>query len=128
MTDGTPICSRCGNSLSDDAFTLSLQKDLSESVPRDLQLCPRCVESFQRWVRKRGNLFSKAASNLQPESSSELLSASSSKHSKRRHHRKREMQPWVRNVVVTSLTILLFILTFMWTWRVLSHATRVEEP
>jgi hypothetical protein len=127
MTDGIPNCSRCGNSLSDDAFTLSLGKVLPESVPQDLRLCPLCVESFQRWFRKRGKSFSKAASNLQPEGSSALPPASGSNQSKRRHHRNNQMHPRIRILLVTSLTILLFLLTFYGTWKILSNATRVGE-
>ena len=127
MTDGIPICSRCGNSLSDDAFTLSLEKDLPESVPRDLQLCPFCVESFQRWFRKRGNSSSRAASNLQPEGSSALPPASSSNQSKRRRRSKKEMPPLNRTLLITSVTILLFLLSFYWTWRILGTITRVDE-
>jgi ribosomal protein S27AE len=127
MTDVIRYCSRCGNSLSDGAFTLSLEKDLPESVPQDLQLCPRCAESFQRWFRKRGNLYSKAALNRQADGSSALPPASSSNHSKRRRHRDNQRHRLIRILLVISLTVLLFLLTFYGTWRILSTATRVEE-
>jgi hypothetical protein len=127
MTDDIRNCSRCGNSLSDGGFTLSLAKDLPESVPQGLQLCPHCAESFQRWLRKRGNLNSKAALNRRAEGSSPLPPASSSKHSKRRHDRDNPRRRLIRILLVISLTILLFLLTFYGTWRILSTATRVGD-
>jgi hypothetical protein len=127
MTDDNRNCSRCGNSLRDGAFTLSIEKDLPESVPQDLLLCSFCVESFQRWFRKRGNSSSKAALNRQAEGPSALPPASSSNHSKRRHRRDNQWRPLIRILMVISLTVLLFLLTFYGTWRILNTATRVGE-
>jgi|GEM_PF-6294874 len=127
MSDGIPICSRCRKPLSDNAFALSLEKELPESVPQDLRLCPRCIESFERWYRRRGKSSSKLAPNLQPEDSSALPTTSGSNQSKRRHHRKKQMHPLIRILVVTSLSILLFLFAFYWTWTILKTATRPAE-
>jgi hypothetical protein len=127
MTDGIPICSRCRKPLNDNAFALSLEKELPESVPQDLRLCPLCVESFRRWYRKRAKSSSNVAPNLQPEDSSAAPTAAGSNQSKRRHRGKRQMHPLIRILVVTSLTILLFLFTFYWTWTILNRATRTDE-
>jgi len=127
MTDGIPICSRCRKPLNDNAFALSLEKELPESVPQDLRLCPLCIESFQRWYRKHGNSLSKAASNLQPEDSSSSPTTSSSNQSKRRHRHKKEKHPLIWVLVVSSVTILLFLFAFYWTWTILKTATRTGE-
>ena len=124
MSDTIPICSRCGRPMNDNAFALALEKELPESVPRELRLCPGCIKSFERWYRKRGKSSTKLAPRLQPEGSSALPTASGSNQSKRRHHRKKQMH---RVLMVTSLTILLFLFAFYWTWTILRTATRVEE-
>jgi hypothetical protein len=127
MTDAIPVCSRCGKALKENAFALSLEKELPESVPKDLQLCPLCVESFRRWYRKRAKYSSSMAPNLAAENSSPSPNVSGSKQSRRRHRGKKEMHPAIRIVLITSLTILLFIFTFYWTWTLLNRATRTDE-
>ena len=128
MSAGTPRCSRCGKPLSESAFTLLLEKELPESVPQDLRLCPRCVESFEWWYRKRARSAARAAAGAGPEDSSGLSTGSGSKGSRRHRHRKKKLHPALRILILSVLTILLFAVAFYWTWAVLIRATRpVEE-
>jgi hypothetical protein len=127
MTDASPLCSRCRKPLKENAFALSLEKELPESVPQDLQLCPLCVESFRRWYRKRAKSASSMAPNLEAGDSSASPTASSSMQSRRRHRGKKEMHPAIRIALITSLTVLLFLFTFYWTWTLLNRATRTDE-
>ena len=110
--------------LNDKSFALALEKELPESVPEELRLCPRCVESFERWYRQRVKYSSKRAAPIQSEASSALPISFGSNHSKRRRRRKKQIQ---RVLVVTSLTILVFLTVFYWTWTILKTATRIEE-
>jgi hypothetical protein len=127
MSDGIPICSRCLKPLNDKAFALALERGLPESVPQDLQLCPRCIKSFERWYQKRGKSSSRVNPNLQTGDASAIPTASVSKRSKRHRHQKKQKHPLIRTLTITSLTILLFLLAFYWTWTVLSRATRTED-
>ena len=65
MSDGIPLCGRSGKPLSDKALVLALAQAVSESVPRDLRICARCIESFQRWYWKRAKSTASSAANVQ---------------------------------------------------------------
>jgi hypothetical protein len=127
MSDGIPTCSRCRKLLKQSAFALALEKGLPESVPQVLQLCPRCIESFERWYCNRGNPPSKVTPNVQSGDVSAMPATSVSKQSKRRYRHKKSTNPLIWTLKVTSLTILLFLLAFYWPWTILIRATRTEE-
>jgi hypothetical protein len=65
MSDGIPLCGRSGKPLSDKALVLALAQAVSESVPRDLRICARCIESFERWYWKRAKSTASSAANVQ---------------------------------------------------------------
>ncbi len=128
MSDEIPSCSRCRKPLSDDAFALSLEKALPDSVPQDLRLCPLCVESFRRWYERRGKSSLNGGPSLKPKDAAASPAAAGSQPSKRRHrHRKKRMHPVIRILLVTVLSLLLFAFAFYWTWTILKTATRTEE-
>ena len=124
MSNAIPICGRCGKPVSDDSRELALEKELPDSVREERRLCPSCIESFNRWYRKYTKPSSRRAPRLEPEGTSAPGTAFGLKQSKRRHRRKKQIQ---RVLVVTSLTILVFLISFYWTWTALKTATRVEE-
>ena len=100
--------------------------EMPESVPRDLRLCARCVESFERWYWKRAKSSTSSAANAQPENAMASGIASVSKQS-RRPKRKKKGNPLIRILTITTLTILLFLVVFYSTWTILKTATRPEE-
>jgi hypothetical protein len=128
MSDAIPICicSRCGTPMNDNAFALAvaLEKELPESLPQKLRFCPKCIESFERWYRKRGTSSARRARRLQSDGSSASPTLFGSNQSKRCHRRKKQMH---RALVVTSLMILVFLAVFYWTWTILKTATQLEE-
>ena len=124
MNDAISCCSRCGTPTSDKALVLGVEREISESVPQELRLCPTCVESFERWYRKLGKSSSKWARSPQAEGSLALPTSFGSNRSKRRRSRKKQIR---RFLVITSLTILVFLVVFYWTWTILKSATRIEE-
>lgn len=127
MTDRTDTCGRCSESISGDAFMLSLKKDSSESAPQDLRLCPRCVESFDRWARKHGTLSSPAVPASQSERSSVVSIGSRLSGARRRKRSKKQQGLVIRGIVITFLTLLLFLLTFYVTWKILNRSPQIEE-
>jgi hypothetical protein len=125
MSDGIRACSRCGEPLNEEAFALTLENKLPESVPQVLQLCPRCTESFERWYTKRGKSSSSSgAPNIQ---GGAMPGASVSKTSRRRHRHRKKMHPVLRNLMIASVSILLFLAAFYWTWTILKRATRADD-
>jgi hypothetical protein len=128
MADGISVCSRCREPLVDDAFVLVVEKGPSESVvPQSLRLCPKCVESFERWYRKRAKLWSGTAAGVGPGEGLATPSATGAKHSRRRHRQKKQKSPLIRILVITAVSVLLFVFAFYWTWTILKTATRTEE-
>jgi len=123
MGNVRPCCGRCGNSMCDNGVPLALEKESTESLPRELRLCPRCVESFELWYWKRGKCSSKVALGLRSKGASTLSTVVGSNGSKRRHRRKKEIQ---RVLVVASLSILVFLLVFYWTWTILRTTARID--
>lgn len=123
MSHAIPVCSRCDKPMTDNAFALALEKQLSDSVPRDLRLCPRCTMSFESWYRRRGRSSSNLA-GVHSEGSSKLATAFGSKNPKRSNRRNEQRH---RVLVVTTLTILAFLLVFSWTWTILKSVARLED-
>jgi hypothetical protein len=124
MSDTIPLCSRCEKPVNAKAFALALEQEPPESIPRELRFCPRCTISFEHWYWKRAKTPRTPGSRLKSERSSALPGEFSSKDSKRSHRRKKQVR---RVFVVTSLTIVVFLVAFYWTWTILKTVARVDE-
>jgi hypothetical protein len=127
MSDGIPHCGRCGEPLSDKALVFAVAQAVSESVPRDLRLCGRCVESFERWYWKRAKSTTGSAANIQSANAAAAGIASVSKPARHRRSKKEKRNRLIRILTITTLTILLFLAVFYSTWTILKTATRTGE-
>ena len=127
MSDGIPLCGRCGKPLSDKALVLALAQAVSESVPRDLRLCGRCIESFKRWYWKRAKSTAISAANVQCANVTAPGIASISRRSRHPRRKKEKRNRLIRILTITTLTILLFLAVFYSTWTILKTATRTGE-
>ena len=130
MSDGIPRCSRCGEALSEDAFALSIQRELPNSVPQDLRFCPRCIRSFERWYGKRRKLSSSLALDERPANSASVLAESiSEKRSRRSRRRKAEKShsPGFRGYVPDHPAVRLRLLLDVDDPQVDSEARRINS-
>ena len=127
MSENISICSRCRKPLSSNGLAITLEKELRDSIPQVIELCPNCIESFEWWYRKHENPPSTVPANDQTADGLRSPSTSGSNRSKRRHRKKKRKNPLIRMLTIASLTIVLFLIAFYWTWTILTRATRVDD-
>jgi hypothetical protein len=127
MSDGITLCGRCGKPLSDEALVFALAQAVSESVPRELRLCARCTESFERWYWKRAKSTAGSAASIQAANAAAAGFASVSKGARHQGRKKPKRNRLIRILTITTLTILLFLAVFYSTWTILKTATRTGE-